>query len=529
MRTAALVGALFVLLAACSNEAPDDTSSGGAGGTGGTSAATGGKGGAAGQATAGMGGASAAGGTGATGGTSGGSAGTGTGATGGSAGMGTAGTGIGTGGTPSSGGAAATGGAMNSGGMPSGGTPGSGGMPAGGGGGSAGTGTTAGMGGSGGSAGVGEMHWVGTWATGPQTTESQNLPPTSLANNTLRQFAHVSIGGSQLRVRISNAYGKSAVTIDSVHIAKAMTGGSSSAVDTASDKALAFSGMETVTIQAGKEVWSDPFDFQLAALSNVGISIAFGMQMGDVTGHPGSRTTSYIGTGNQVSAASITTGAAMTDHWYFITGIDVMAPAAAKAVAILGDSITDGRGSTTNMNDRWPDQLAKRLQANAATANIGVLNLGIGGNAVVSGGLGPTATARFDSDILGQSGVKWVMVLEGVNDIGAGAQASGLTGAFQTFIDKSHTKGLLIYGIPVLPFAGNTDYDSSAHQMVRTQVNDWIKAAGHFDKSVPLDTAVGDTSNPPKLQSAYDSGDALHLSPAGYQKMADSIDLTLFQ
>jgi lysophospholipase L1-like esterase len=136
--------------------------------------------------------------------------------------------------------------------------------------------------------------------------------------------------------------------------------------------------------------------------------------------------------------------------------------------------------------------------------------------------------SRYDSDILGQSGVKWVMVLEGVNDIGAGAQASSLTGAFQTFIDKAHQKNLKIYGIPILPFAGNTDYDSTAHQSVRTSVNDWIRAAGHFDASIPSDTAVGDTSNPPKLQSSYDSGDHLHLSPAGYQKIADGIDLTLF-
>ena len=486
------------------------------------------KGGSAGQSMGATGGTSTTGGTGAAGGSSG-SAGTSTGATGGSAGTGTAGAGMGTGGTPATGGAPATGGGMSSGGVTAGGTPGSGGMPAAGSGGVAGTGTSAGMGGGGGSAGAGEMHWVGTWATGPQTTEQDNLPPTSLANNTLRQFAHVSIGGSQIRVRISNAYGKSTVTLTSVHIAKATTGGSASTIDTASDKALAFSGTESVSIQAGKEVWSDPLNFDLAALSTVGISIAFGTQSGDVTGHPGSRTTSYIGTGNQVTAASISAGVKTADHWYFLTGIDVMAPAAAKAIAILGDSITDGRGSTTNMNDRWPDQLAKRLQANAATANIAVLNLGIGGNAVVNGGLGPTATARFDSDILGQSGVRWVMVLEGVNDIGAGAQASGLTGAFQSFIDKSHAKSLLIYGIPVLPFKGNSDYDSTAHQMVRTQVNDWINAAGHFDKALPLDTAVADPADPSKLLSAYDSNDHLHLSPAGYQKMADSIDLSLFQ
>jgi len=377
--------------------------------------------------------------------------------------------------------------------------------------------------GAGGSAGGGATHWVGTWATGPQTTETDNLPPApGLANNTLRQIVHVSIGGSQLRVRISNEYGKSAATISAVHIAKAMTG---SAIDTSTDKALAFSGMASVTIATGQAVWSDPLDFALAPLSNYAVTIVFGAQSGDVTGHPGSRTTSYIASGNHVSDASIT--GSTTDHWYFLTGIDVMAPTTSQAIAILGDSITDGRGSTTNMNDRWPDQLAKRLQADPATQGVAVLNLGIGGNAVVSGGLGPTATARFDSQILGQSGVKWVIVLEGINDIGANASAQSLTSAFQQFIDKSHAKSLLIYGIPVLPFAGS-DYDSTAHQMVATQVNDWIRAAGHFDAVLPLDMAVG-SGTPPTLTAAYDSGDQLHLSPAGYQKMADSIDLTLFK
>jgi len=377
--------------------------------------------------------------------------------------------------------------------------------------------------GNGGGAGIQEGHWVGTWATGPQVTEPDNLPPSpGLANNTLRQITHVSIGGSQIRVRISNRYGKSAVTISAVHIAKAMSG---STIDTSTDKALVFSGMASTTIAAGMEVWSDQLDFTLAPLSNYAITIVFGSQSGDVTGHPGSRTTSYIASGNHVSDATVS--GSMTDHWYFLTGIDVMAPATSRSIAILGDSITDGRGSTTNGNDRWPDQLAKRLQADPATQGVAVLNLGIGGNAVVSGGLGPTATARYDYDILGQSGVKWVIVLEGINDIGANASAQSLTNAFQQFIDKAHAKQLLIYGIPVLPFAGS-DYDSSSHQMVATQVNDWIRAAGHFDAVLPLDMAVG-SGNPAQLTSTYDSGDKLHLSPAGYQKMADSIDLMLFK
>jgi lysophospholipase L1-like esterase len=204
-----------------------------------------------------------------------------------------------------------------------------------------------------------------------------------------------------------------------------------------------------------------------------------------------------------------------------------MAPSTSKAMAILGDSITDGRGSTTDQNDRWPDDLAKRLQANAATAGVAVLNLGIGANTVLSGGKGPTAVTRYDSDILGQSGVAWVIIYEGVNDLGGGASAASLETAYQQFIDKAHAKNLKIYGIPITPFGGYSDYAKSANLSARTQLNTWVRAAGHFDAVIDLDAAVRDPSNPDNLQAAY-SSDGLHLTPAGYQKMADSIDLTLF-
>jgi lysophospholipase L1-like esterase len=369
----------------------------------------------------------------------------------------------------------------------------------------------------------GATKWVGTWATANQVTEPDNLPPApGLAHNTLRQVVRVSIGGSKLRLKLSNEYGSSAVAITAVHVAKATSTGG---IDTASDKPLTFGGVANVSIRAEMAVTSDPFDFELAPLSSVAITIAFGSQSGDVTGHPGSRTTSTLQSGNQVSAATLS--GSTTDHWYFISGIDVLAPASSAAIAILGDSLTDGRGSTTNLNDRWPDALAKRLQDNAATKGVAVLNLGIGGNAVTRGGLGPTATARFESQILGQAGVKWVIVLEGINDIGGGASADSLTSAFQQLIEQSHAKGLLIYGIPLLPFGGSS-YDSAGASRTAAIVNTWIRAAGHFDASFPCDRAVGDGGNPPKLKAAYDSGDQLHLSPAGYQRVADAIDLTKF-
>jgi lysophospholipase L1-like esterase len=383
------------------------------------------------------------------------------------------------------------------------------------------------VGGTAGTGGSEPDHWVGTWGTSPQLTETSNNPPNppGLANNTLRQIVYVSIGGSQLRVQISNEFGNGSVTINSVHMANATSG---SSIDTGTDVALAFSGSSSVTIPQGQAVYSDPFDFTLTEQSTVAVTMQFGSVPSGISGHPGSRTTSYIATGDAVSSASLN-GASTTDHWYYLTRIDVMAPATAAAAVTLGDSITDGRGSTTNGNDRWPDALSRRLRANGPTAEVAVVNAGIGGNAVVSGGLGPTALARFDRDVLGTPGVRWVLVLEGVNDIGGAGTSvvSGIISAYQEFISKAHAQDVLVYGIPILPFGGS-QYDSADHETARQQVNDWIRTSGEFDAVLDLDVAVADPGNTTRLLPAYDDGDQLHLSPAGYQAMADAIDLDLF-
>lgn len=377
-----------------------------------------------------------------------------------------------------------------------------------------------------------EGHWVTTWGCGPQLTEPGNLPPAPLANSTLRQFVHVTMGGKHLRARLSNAYGADPVTLNSVHVALAAGSGSAGngEINTATDKALKFRGMPSITIPPGGVVLSDPFDFDLPALTNVAITIYFGsISATTVNGHPGSRTTSFIKSGDVATAPSMA-GASTTAHWYIITGLDVLADASSKAVIVLGDSITDGRGSTTDGNNRWPDDLAQRLATNSPTAGVAVVNMGIGGNAVVAGGLGPTALARFDRDVLGQSGARWLIVFEGVNDIGGSSSqvvATNLINAFQQFIDKAHARGLLAYGATITPFGGSF-YDSAAHETARQTVNDWIRNSGRFDAVIDFDVAVRDSANLNQLLPAYDSGDHLHLSPAGYHAMADAIPLTLF-
>lgn len=370
------------------------------------------------------------------------------------------------------------------------------------------------------------MGWVGTWACGPQLTEPHNGPPADLAGSTLRQVVYVSIGGSRLRVRLTNAFGNGAVVMDAVHVAASAGGG---AIAPETDRALTFGGSPGVTIAAGDEVYSDPVDFELAPCSKLAISIHFGAVPTEITGHPGSRTNSYLAAGNAVSAPDLS-HAARTEHWYYITGADVTASGRAAAIVALGDSITDGRGSTTDGNDRWPDVLSRRLRANPATADIAVLNQGIGGNAAVRGGLGPTAVSRFARDVLEQRGARWAIVLIGVNDIGEAADeaiAGRLIAAYRGFIRDAHGAGLRIYGATLLPFAGS-QYDSEMHENARRQVNDWIRAGGGFDGVIDLDAAVRDPANPAALLPAYDSGDHLHLNPAGYEAMAEAIDLGLF-
>jgi lysophospholipase L1-like esterase len=373
-----------------------------------------------------------------------------------------------------------------------------------------------------------DEYWVGTWGASPQLTETRNLPPEpGLSNNTLRQVIHVTIGGKHLRARFSNVYGTNPVIMNSVHVALSTTG---SAINPANDKALTFHGEPAVNIPPGELVLSDPFDSDLPPLTNLAVTIYFGtISSNTITGHPGSRTTSYIQAGNVVTAASMST-AATTAHWYIITGIDVLADGSSHALITLGDSITDGRGSTTDGNNRWPDNLARRLNTNALTTAVAVLNQGIGGNAVVAGGLGPTALARFDRDVLGQSGARWLIVFEGVNDIGGNssqAVATNLINAFGQLIDKAHARNMLAYGATITPFGGNS-YFTTGHETSRQMVNNWIRTSGRFDAVIDFDAVVRNPVTLTNLLSAYDSGDHLHLSVTGYQKMADAIPLELF-
>lgn len=371
-------------------------------------------------------------------------------------------------------------------------------------------------------------HWLGTWNCVLQLTEPDNLPPApGLSSNTLRQVVLTSVCGSTLRLRCSNAYGNGPLTLRSVQVAISE---GEDRVLASSARTVTFDGHPSTTLEPGESRGTDPLDFEFAPMTRLAVTIHFGDVPSNVTGHPGSRTTSYLAPGNQLGQPTLT-GAVKTEHWYVLWGIDVARERPGQALVVLGDSITDGRGSTTDAQDRWPDRLSRRLRADPHTLELSVLNAGLGGNAVLEGGLGPSAMERFARDVLSPAGARYAIVLEGVNDIGAGTDvttvAHRLIAAYEQFIAAAHDRGIRIFGVPILPFEGS-QYSGEAQQQARRTVNHWIRTSGKFDAVLDLDAAVRDPNNPERLLVAYDTGDHLHLSPEGYQCLADAVDLTLF-
>lgn len=379
--------------------------------------------------------------------------------------------------------------------------------------------------------------WIGTWTASPYVdTNSNNTPPIALSNSVIRQVVHVSLGGSKVRVQFSNLWGNAALTINGAHVALCKASPKvDSTIDSSTDKALSFSGNASVTIAQGKEVWSDPIDFDVPNQGNIAITTALGTVPSTLTQHSGSRTTSYFlagaGSNPNLSAASMTS-ASTKALWFFISAVDVMADTSAEGIVAFGDSITDGRGTDTDQNNRWTDILASRLQGNSATAKVSMMNQAIGATTVAGTG-NTSGQARFNHDVLGQSRVKFVIVLYGVNDIGSSnSPFSTIKAAYDDLISRAHAKKLIIYGATILPFGGNTSgYDTTAHESVRQQVNDYIKTAGIFDGYIDFDAKVRDPAKPTALQAAYakwDQQDWLHPGPAGYKAMGETPTLSLF-
>ena len=354
--------------------------------------------------------------------------------------------------------------------------------------------------------------WIGTWAAAAEFTGPGDMPASILSNRSLREVIHVSIGGSELRLKISNEFSKEPVDIRSMYIADALEGWE---IQTKTAKYVTFDGKRNVTVEPGKALYSDVIKYPLKPLQRLTVTINYGETTPvNATSHRGSRTTSYIIPGVSKPKARFAEGEKV-DHWYNIAALEVKG-SDIPCVAVLGNSITDGRGSTTNRQNRWPDFMAEALGG-----TVGVLNLGIGGNCVVQGGLSEPAVKRFNRDIMEQNGVNTLIIFQGVNDIGGSRHVEQTThqliAAYENFIKQARAKGMKVYLATITPFKGN-GYFSYFHEAARQTVNEWIRQCKQVDGIIDFDELVRDPADPMKIKEIY-SDDWLHLNPAGYEAM----------
>ncbi|MEV5750461.1 SGNH/GDSL hydrolase family protein [Actinoallomurus sp. NPDC052308] len=362
------------------------------------------------------------------------------------------------------------------------------------------------------------VSWTGTWSASPQSTGA------SFNQQTLRQIVHTSIGGTAARVQLSNVFGSKPLVISDVHIAQSTSG---SSISTNTDKQVTFGGQSSVTIPAGVTAVSDSIPFAVTALSNVAVSVYLPQATGPATGHSQGTQTNYIA-GGDVSGSATLSGAQTTGSYAFLANLDVQNSAAQGAVVTLGASITDGVASGTNDNRRWPNDLAQRLNASGRT--IGVLNQGISGNQLLKDGAGQSALNRFDRDVLGQPGVRWVIFADDpINDLGSSqANADDLINGIKQLISRAHQKGISFICSTLTPYQG-ASYWTQTGENGREAINSFIRGANSgCDAVVDQDTATHDPANPTRYLPAYDSGDHLHPNEAGLQAIADAVDLGTF-
>ena len=381
-----------------------------------------------------------------------------------------------------------------------------------------------------------QPHWVETWGSAQMVPgEQDELPAALWRDATLRQIVHVSLGGKQIRVRISNVFGTQPLVLDAAGVALAAGPGRAD-VDAGTLRPLRFDGRAAVTIPAGAEYVSDPLAFHLPAGADLAISMRFRDPPARQTSHPGAHATGFVARGDRVAQARWL-DAQRVEHWYQLAGVEVQAAARAHAVAAIGDSITDGHGATTDGNDRWTDALAARLRANGM-ADVGVLNTGIGGGRLLRDGLGPNLASRFERDVLARGGVSHAVVMIGVNDLGVqhkngedspaarAALLEELQQAHRQLVQAAHARGVCVIGATITPYAGSGYYQPGPdNERDRQAYNSWIRAAGVFDEVADFDAALRDPARPDLIRRAYDSGDGLHPSPAGFRAMADAVPL----
>ena len=374
-------------------------------------------------------------------------------------------------------------------------------------------------------------HWVATWMASPM----EGAWSDSFQNQTVRMIAHVSLGGSRVRVEFSNAFGKQSLTIGAADVGILAK---DAAIVPGSGRALKFSGSPSVTIPSGALEISDPVDLSVSALSSLAISVYLPEQTEPATVHVEALHTTYISGPGNFAADQDMASQWTTASYYWLSGVDVEAASDSAAIVALGDSITDGAHSSLNANLQWPSQLAERLQHDSARANLAVANAGIGGNRILHDVSGPNALARLDRDVIARDAAKYLIVLESINDLGwphqpaaHGTQevtADQLIAALRQIIDRAHAHAIKVFGATLTPYEG-ANYYSQEGEEKREAINRWIRTSGAFDGVIDFDAAVRDPNNPNRFLPACVSGDHLHPNDTGYKAMADSINLSLFR
>jgi lysophospholipase L1-like esterase len=362
--------------------------------------------------------------------------------------------------------------------------------------------------------------WVGTWAAAPTRTDARDLPPApGLAHRTLRQVVQTSLGGRRVRVRFSNRFGSGPLTIEDAHLALAA---GDSSIRTLTDVAVTFRGQRGVTLRAGESVVSDAVEFDVAPLTDVAVTTRFGDVPAELTGHPRARATSYLQDGDWLDARA-PSAPVRVDHWYVLSGLDVALPGTAAAVAVVG----------VDPRHRWTDDLARRLQDAPRTREVAVIDASVAGGCVLRACAGPSTLERLDPEALQQRGVRWLVVGDGVHDIGAAsaaeapAVADSLVAAYRRLIAAAKRQGMCVYGATIPPFGGSA-YDTPEREAARARVNAWIRTGRAFDAVIDLDAELLDSARPTRLRPDVDDGDHLHLNERGRRVIADAIDLGLF-
>ena len=384
------------------------------------------------------------------------------------------------------------------------------------------------------------LHWLASWGSAQMIPEPQNaLAPALWRNTTLRQVVQVSLGGARLRVRISNTFGTAPLVVDGASIARSLGPGRAD-VEPSSLRRLYFSGRPSVTIPAGADYHSDPVELVHEAGANLALSLHFQAEPARQTGHGGSRTTSFVAAGERVMDADLPASDQVV-RWYQFSGIEVLAAPATGVLVAIGDSITDGYGSTTDGNDRWTDVLGRRLRAEGGLS-MALVNAGIGGGRLLRDGLGPNLMARFERDVLMRSGVTHAIVQVGVNDLGSqhrdGADTPAarrqllgeMQAGYRQLAERGRAHGVCVIGATVSPYLGSDYYrPADANEADREALNAWIRSAGVFDAVADFDAALRDPARPARLLAQFDSGDHLHPSLAGYRAMAQAVPLDVLR